>query len=195
MSCPSASECFAAGFGRTNNSVSAVLLGSTDGGRNWQAETLPSGLGLSQNGSLHALSCPSASECFASGSGGTASHSGAVLLSTSDGGRSWRSDTLPSGLGLSQGSLHALSCPSVSECFSSGYGRTRGYANLALLRYGYPMPASTVSPVGAFPQASGSGALTIAHSATIPTWFFFLGGGFLLVIVLITFGLFTRRRR
>ena len=43
VSCPSAPDCLAAGFGFTDYNLLdyGVLLGTTDGGRNWAADTPP----------------------------------------------------------------------------------------------------------------------------------------------------------
>jgi hypothetical protein len=87
LSCPSATECWAAGsdtvpqkIGDVINGGSSVLLGTTDGGASWSAVsfTVPAGspnyLGQEYLG-IGSISCPSSSVCMALGIGAQSSPS------------------------------------------------------------------------------------------------------------------------
>ena len=62
------------------------------------------------------IACPSPSVCYAAG---TDSSEGGDVLTTTDAGATWRSDTLPPNVGIITG----ISCPSVSRCLvAAGVG-------------------------------------------------------------------------
>src|SRR5208283_374396 len=94
ISCPSPSDCVAAG-------AEGTTFVTTDGGRRWRTGSLPS------NYTFAAFSCPTAGHCFA------LNDYGGALFSTTDGGRTW------SLVGTAiQGAYTSLfSCPSVSVCW------------------------------------------------------------------------------
>jgi len=118
VACPTTSMCVAGGQG-------AVALRSTDGGRSWVGETLPSGVT-----SLTGIVCPSKSVCEAIGENSATSGATAALLGTTNGGVSWVSQKLPAGMGgtttgsLTPTVLSAIACPSKSVCEAVG-----GFAN------------------------------------------------------------------
>ena len=62
---------------------------------------------------LSAISCPSASVCFAVGSPGGSS---ANIVATTNGGSTWTRQTVPPGVSA----LNAITCPSVRRCFADG---------------------------------------------------------------------------
>lgn len=76
LACPTASECWAGGTnlgsvpGLIGDFGGAVMLSSADRGRTWQGTELPKGIT-----GIFALSCPSATTCFALGSDGPVSSS------------------------------------------------------------------------------------------------------------------------
>jgi photosystem II stability/assembly factor-like uncharacterized protein len=131
ISCATHSDCIAVG--------SNLVLATSNGGASWAPQKLPTLAGLS------AVSCPSASDCFA---GGT------VMLATTNGGSTWTQQAFFGGtvLGIScasaktcvavgfngtisrttdglhwtqeprvtSASLHGVSCPTVSDCIAVG---------------------------------------------------------------------------
>lgn len=134
LSCNSSNTCLAevAGPGAGTSS----LLSSSDGGATWSPQTET---GLPQ-GFVTSLSCTTGSTCWAGGVVNTNPEMSAVSLgaagfvaSTSDGGVTWQSPALPTGVGA----VMELSCPSSTACFalavSQGQvaGTTTGFEILA----------------------------------------------------------------
>ncbi len=202
ISCPMSTECLAVGYG--NGDLDAVLVKTTNGGNTWQVTRLPSGLGISGDKS-DAISCPTSTECFAAGGDDTQESDNtnpAVLIETTDGGRSWHTASLPSGLGLGIGNLDAISCPTSTECFAAGqgsgygfgfgFGYSYGYGYAALIRYGRTEAACMLGLVGSGAplSSSASTSLFVKHTGLLVL----LGGGMLLLIALTGLGLFTRHR-
>jgi photosystem II stability/assembly factor-like uncharacterized protein len=103
LSCPGVGICFAIGM----NSPGTVYK-STDGGLTWPLSFNVAG--DPQGGStapFRAISCPSATTCYAVGDGG-------LIATTSDGGGHWRTDFPPAFVDLT-----AVSCPTTSTCFAT----------------------------------------------------------------------------
>jgi hypothetical protein len=72
------------------------------------------------NGSLHGVSCPSATECLAVGSGfGSSSATNRPLVERWNG-ANWRVMTTPKLASTATASLSAISCPSTTACFAVG---------------------------------------------------------------------------
>jgi photosystem II stability/assembly factor-like uncharacterized protein len=65
--------------------------------------------------SLEAISCPTASDCWASG---VAAGTKGAILSTSDGGQTWTIDPLPTIQGSTLVSVDVVTCPTVGACFA-----------------------------------------------------------------------------
>ncbi len=105
----------------TSAPTAPVASTSPTGTQGWTSQSYPSGLGLS-NGELIDVACPSTGNCFAVGSGADGTTSQAVILATTNGGATWTSQSYPSGLGLSDGELVSISCPTISVCFVVGWG-------------------------------------------------------------------------
>jgi hypothetical protein len=108
LSCPTVTMCYVMSGHYNSPYADAPLLGvslyaSSDGGKTWSAQPMPSGFAPTSQ-----LACGSASMCAA---GGT--HGGVpVLAVTNDGGETWSLDPLPKGVGR----LATLSCPTESFC-------------------------------------------------------------------------------
>ena len=83
VACPTLNKCFAGGIDS--------LLAFSNEGYSWTQLTLPSHLD-----GLTAISCPSAMDCTAVGFGSFASP---MVLSTTDGGHVWDTQTVPPGVG------------------------------------------------------------------------------------------------
>lgn len=102
----------------------SAVVASSDGGKSWSrvsAHGFPSGRGFTD------LTCPTSSECWLSGKlvhiatpGGSMNNAwgisrrGGAVLSTANGGQTWRASRLPVGV---SGVLD-LSCPNSSTCFA-----------------------------------------------------------------------------
>lgn len=108
------------------------IASTSNGGRTWTPEPLPSDVPQPQ---LTGISCPSDSECWASGStaipervGSGYNAGSSVLLGTTDDGASWSMVifSVPSGSpnfnGQSFLSAGFISCPSVNDCAANGSG-------------------------------------------------------------------------
>ncbi len=107
VDCPSASICFAVG---TSAEGTGGLLATSDGGKTWEAQTLPAGIG-----SLTGVSCASTSDCWAVGL--APSTASPVAVGTTDGGRIWTAATVPAGVSA----LLGVDCPTTSDCWAVGY--------------------------------------------------------------------------
>ena len=110
----------------------SVVATSSDGGRSWTPEALPADVPSPQ---LNGLACPSATECWVSGSesipqkvGNTLDEGSPVLLGTTNAGATWSkvtfsvAATAPNPTGQSFVTIGAISCPSVSVCVAKGSG-------------------------------------------------------------------------
>jgi photosystem II stability/assembly factor-like uncharacterized protein len=133
IACPSVQACYAVGIIETEGTspppgVSNDVVATRDGGHTWQT-VFTSNMARIRSGACRAgrldcvyvgnISCPTVSICFAPGLGpppkdGTRPTS-SVLLTTTNGGRSWR-----------QHAIHVLSnsaaiaCPAVTTCYMVG---------------------------------------------------------------------------
>ncbi len=138
VSCPTSTDCWAVGLadsiepppvGPCGSSYTlAMVVATTDGGRTWNAQTLPSSYSSGDDGEVFSgivqlvgVSCPTRSDCWAAGdgSGGTG-----VVATTTDGGSTWNTEALPSsssgGVFNGIGSLGGLSCPTSTDCWVGG---------------------------------------------------------------------------
>jgi photosystem II stability/assembly factor-like uncharacterized protein len=167
LSCPSTSECWASG--NPPSGAAAVMLRTTDGGKKWASQKLPSG-----TAAVGGIACPSVSDCYAVG---YSPSSVGLAVKTTDGGAKWVSERLPSGIGP----LLGLSCPRVSECFAagaatSGAGRVVATTNSgrtweaetlpAQTRVLYAVACPTARECFAFGLSSTGGALIISTTPT-----------------------------
>ncbi len=109
-----------------------VVATSTDGGRTWTPEALPGDVPDPQ---LDGLACPSATECWVSGSesipervGRALDEGSPVLLGTTSAGATWSkvtfsvAPTAPNPTGQSYLTIGAISCPSANVCLAKGSG-------------------------------------------------------------------------
>jgi photosystem II stability/assembly factor-like uncharacterized protein len=97
VSCPTTSDCWAVGgFGGTDGEIDAT----TDGGTTWVAQTASNPLYPIPGDTyeLHGVSCPTTTDCWASGGIGNGSVNGSwgVMEATSNGGSTpWATERLP----------------------------------------------------------------------------------------------------
>ena len=143
LSCPSDHACVAIGYSGLHPGItpSGFVLTSNDGGQTWLTGSLPEGFGFAPV--LSAISCATASSCMAIGAisvpnprlcEGTPPHvvpppgfdscdseptaEVSAVISSSDGGATWQSRSLPSDVPVPQ--LYSLSCASAFVCWASG---------------------------------------------------------------------------
>jgi photosystem II stability/assembly factor-like uncharacterized protein len=120
ISCATTTVCEVAG-NQTNNSD--VLARTTDGGRTWASQPVPSGVT-----SLNGVACPSATSCVVLGEE-SSSATPSVAMLTDDGGRTWSVDPLPAGM-----VGDAVACPSVTVCVATGSWRSDSQGTGAIAR-------------------------------------------------------------
>jgi hypothetical protein len=120
IDCVTASTCWLAGAGKTDDLQNPVLVSTTNGGRRWTVTTnLPDAGAPSGSYALNGISCVSARSCVAVGGLGGAAGTG-VALSTGNGGATWK---LSSFSGIQP--LWSVSCVpggrrQQATCFAAG---------------------------------------------------------------------------
>jgi hypothetical protein len=117
LSCPTTSHCVAVDTVGVVPSAAAVAT-SNDGGLQWSAAATPPGVV-----GLVAVACPSTRRCVAVADVAASAKEAqdendnvAAILSSDDGGRSWRRDHVSA----APGTLYAIACPTVSSCYAVG---------------------------------------------------------------------------
>jgi photosystem II stability/assembly factor-like uncharacterized protein len=133
VSCSTATDCMAIGLTSIANQtglLESAIAVTKDGGISWTSRTLPSEVPDPQ---LGAISCPSATTCWLSGSeavpiviGNVHDGGSAVILGTHDGGARWQKVTFsvppgaPNYYGQSYLSMGPISCPTADACVAIG---------------------------------------------------------------------------
>jgi hypothetical protein len=137
-------------MGMTNGSdegtTTLMVEATTDGGVTWHAESAPAG--SFDEAYVYALSCPTLTNCFASGYGLPA------VMETTNGSHSWTTVTprvVPSAR------LDEIDCPSLSDCVATG----------ASTHSPYPVIVSTrdvqgIGCQGSLPSGMAAGVATSA---------------------------------
>ncbi len=123
LACPGSATCPEAAAS-ANAPAYPYALRTTDGGAKWVSTKLPSSVGT-----LSAVACPTPSVCEAVGSHAAATSAAATLaqpavvaVRSTDGGTTWASQPLPSGITA----LHGAACPTPSRCYAVGYNPIGG---------------------------------------------------------------------
>lgn len=109
IDCPSPTVCVGGGLGDE-------VLTTTDGGRTWIVHTVSSRLA-----EVQAVSCPTASDCWATALGKTGGGIDVLVYHSADGGISWIRVTTPE-LIVPMGNLSGIDCVTRSDCIVTGYG-------------------------------------------------------------------------
>ena len=178
VSCPSVSQCVAAGEYYDSAGVAQGLLLTGSGGT-WTAQEAPlpanaavrSGM---YEGQLTGVSCPSASQCVAVGEyEDTAGSWRGLLLTLADGAWTAQEASLPHDTTDNYAAwLNGVSCPAVSRCVAvGGYGSANGWSLLLTWSGGSwtpeqaPLPADATggSTVSAVSCASVSQCVAVGH--------------------------------
>jgi photosystem II stability/assembly factor-like uncharacterized protein len=125
IACPGSGHCVAVGV---DSGGKPMVLVSSDGGSSWGRGTVPTG-----TGALADVACPTLSICYATATAQPplTKADRAQALSSSDGGMTWRLDTVAE----PGGALGALSCPSAGTCLAVGFS-LRSNSKLALTTNG-----------------------------------------------------------
>jgi photosystem II stability/assembly factor-like uncharacterized protein len=120
------------GFSCSSSGTTLIgdIASTVDGGHSWSPDQLPAD---TPQPMLNGLSCPTVSECWASGSdavpeqiGNTHNGGSSMLLGTTDGGSSWSKVTfsVPNGApnydGQSYLSIGFITCPTSNVCVANG---------------------------------------------------------------------------
>ncbi|MHB8220030.1 MAG: beta propeller repeat protein [Acidimicrobiales bacterium] len=111
-------------LGSTNQKLHPVTVFAGAGTAAWAGQSYPPGLNLGA-GHLFAISCSGLTDCWIVGNSGTsAGTQHAVIIATTDGGKTWASQGLPQtalGVGLANGGhLFSDSCISRTDCWAVG---------------------------------------------------------------------------
>ena len=115
MSCPTPTHCWAAGIYTASAPHRWAMFATTNDGRNWHADTVPS-----EVTSIGTVSCPNTTDCWAVA---LTSHA-ASSIATTDGGAVWTLGTVPSLFGTSAlgmaAYLAAATCSTSTRCWAVG---------------------------------------------------------------------------
>jgi photosystem II stability/assembly factor-like uncharacterized protein len=111
IACPSSTECIAAGGSDGAEADSSGIIETTDGGAKWTQA-------YSSLNALSAVSCSSTTVCEAAGDFGSA-------VRTTNGGKSWNNQKLPTELALVGG----IACTSATDCEIVSSGFATGYSD------------------------------------------------------------------
>jgi hypothetical protein len=153
VSCPTTKVCYAGGWQYHGSTESEPLVLKWSAGQWTTAKvSLPKGTAADPQANIAGISCPSVSQCVASGDY-TDSHGNqrGVLLTLSGGKWSAIKAPLPAGAGANPGaSLNAVSCSASSKCtVGGGYVNTAGQAVGLLLFWSGKTWKAVQAPTGA----------------------------------------------
>jgi photosystem II stability/assembly factor-like uncharacterized protein len=114
ITCPSTTMCVTNGTSKNlgPDSIPTGILVTADSGRTWISERTPLLMGV------FGVSCPSTRVCFAIGAGGIGSHEFGAVISSTDGGRSWRTSLDTPGPQY----LGEITCPATTTCLGGDEG-------------------------------------------------------------------------
>ena len=112
VSCPTTTTCEAVGYGGNG-----MALRTVNGGSTWSAQTLPSSVQ-----DLSGVACPTAGVCVSVGQNAVdaGSREVGVLVTTSNGGHTWKRRHIPAGFT----DLMGVACPTALVCEAAGLGPT-----------------------------------------------------------------------
>ncbi len=134
VSCPDASDCWAAGDGG--------IMATADAGLSWNVQSIPPQMNL-----VKGISCPSTSVCYGVGNNSFALSSGAAIITT-NAGATWSMEQLPSNVPY----LRGIACPDTSTCLAVGGSNylSQG-SSVAVVTYNGGSNWQVVTPGGAPP--------------------------------------------
>jgi hypothetical protein len=175
LACPTLESCRALASQSAEPSFSgsttphAWFLRTDDAGAHWAAESFPA------RDTIGALSCPSAAECVAVGSGvGRASADGdppGVALRTVDGGRTWSRGVLPPGMSFLPFADSSVTCAGTGTCYALGDHPERYHpVDTAQGEICVSNPVSHNGSIGCVPPAYVEGGVVAVSSDGGTTW-------------------------
>jgi len=133
MACPGAKACFAGGSYRSTSGNKAMVLTWRGGGHfRATAAPLPSDASADPFGDILGIACASASSCFAVGSYDNSTVQAGMLLRLSGGKWTAAAAPVPPGSAVN-GSVDAISCPSLTFCEAGGWQDNSGGISQAVL--------------------------------------------------------------
>lgn len=128
LACPDSEKCFVTGYFTTTRG--SDIAASNDGGATWTLDALPSDVPRPQ---LGAITCPTASECWAAGAesvrrkvGSITNAESPVLLGTTNGGTTWSKvvfsvpPNAPNPTGQSYLNIGPVTCLNQGACVAKG---------------------------------------------------------------------------
>jgi hypothetical protein len=163
VTCTSASQCWAVGTYRINGQNNQTLIEQWNGS-SWSVVSSPSANSPAYN-ALHAVTCSSATQCWAVGEYQGTSGDFVELIEQWNG-TSWSILSSPP---TSASNLTAVTCLSASQCFAVGY--TQG-----IDRFGSPFINATIqqwngtSWTDALPFQSGTALYGVSCASTSQCW-------------------------
>ncbi len=131
VTCATTSDCWAAGYYIAANGVSQTLIERWDG-ISWAIIVSPSTL-PTRNNYLNAVTCVSASDCWAAGFAISSSSSESGTLVERWNGFAWAIVTSPNTSDTESNILNGVTCASGSDCWAVGYHYGVGIALLTLI--------------------------------------------------------------
>ena len=112
-SCADADHCWAVGesVGRGATESPAAIIATTNGGRSWASQAVPSGIGV-----LHDVSCADRHYCVTVGQSDQTPFGGSAVLVTSNGGTTWTAGPLLAGVF----DMTTVACRADRHCLAIG---------------------------------------------------------------------------
>jgi uncharacterized protein YjbI with pentapeptide repeats len=159
VACPATKACFAGGSYRSTSGNKAMFL-TWKGGSHFSAMAapVPSDASVNSFGDILGIACASATSCLAVGSYDNAAVQRGMVLRLAGG--KWRAAAAPVPPGSAvNGSVDAISCPSLTLCVAGGWqDNGNGISQAVLLRWTAGKWSAVKSPLpsGAAPDRQGS---------------------------------------
>jgi hypothetical protein len=119
VACPSSTECVAVGWGATPGSPTFSLAETWAAAKGWTSSRAVQPAGSSDS-ELNAISCPTASLCFAAGDVSSELTGQAPALVERWTAGTWTRETLSTPAGASTPGLYGIACPSAGQCAAVG---------------------------------------------------------------------------
>lgn len=130
VTCVAANDCWAVGASN-NGSAQQTLVERWDGTA-WTVASSPS-TGLTDNNTLRAVACSSATECFAAGS--HVADADQTLVLRWDGSQ-WTAVTTPNSGAAEDNTLFGVTClPGTAGCWAAGFANANGIHDAKILRW------------------------------------------------------------
>lgn len=160
LACTSGGDCVVTGFDGTPADGDAAY--SSDGGTTWTGATLPAGAVM--DSLSPSVACSGSGFCITSSFGG--SPSGSTVRTSSDGGSTWAE---VSASGLARSHLGYFTCPTTSDCWTSGTDVPPGSGTAVNLADAQGLLAQSADGGHAWEAAQLPSSVTAVMSVACPT--------------------------